>query len=84
MVIHHIDIWFKTVNFDVAFLKAVLSTAPINTKITQFLKFFGGWFVWISYFILTGALLFDEEVRQVLHKPSLELFWKILSLNITN
>jgi hypothetical protein len=56
--------------FDLEYLKRFQSSEPLNTKMPPTSCFFGTRFVLNPFFLLAGALLFDEKIRQCA-----ALFW---------
>jgi hypothetical protein len=49
--------------FDLVFLKRVQSSEPINTKLPLIFSFFDRRLLLNPFFLLAGALLFDEKIR---------------------
>jgi hypothetical protein len=50
--------------FDHEFLKRVQSSEPLNTKMPLISSFFDRQLLLNPFFLLTGALLFDEKISQ--------------------
>jgi hypothetical protein len=59
-----IAIGFRFFNFSSEYLKRLQSYELLHTKMNLTSCLFGSRFVWNPFFLLAGALLFDEKIRQ--------------------
>jgi len=55
---------FRFFNFSSEYLKRLQSYELLHTKMNLTSCLFGSRFVWNPFFLLAGALLFDEKIRQ--------------------